>query len=141
MNVLYHNYAEAIGLTDSAFWLLYSLCERGATCRQKELDGAWFYAPQSMNAALEFLQQKGLVASVPENKRDRQICFTKAGEAVVKNKIAPLVRGEKQAFECLDQEEWKTLLKLNRKQVQLLAGEWEKQRNHRAISSEDKSSQ
>lgn len=45
MNVLYHNYAKSAGMSDAAFWLLYSLYEHGRPCTQKDLCGSWFYAP------------------------------------------------------------------------------------------------
>lgn len=34
MNVLYHDYAKSVGLSDAAFWSLYSLYEsvRGRNC-------------------------------------------------------------------------------------------------------------
>ena len=47
MNVLYHSYAKKAGLSDAAFWLLYSLYEYGRPCTQKELCEEWFYAPQT----------------------------------------------------------------------------------------------
>ena len=34
MNVLYHDYAKSVGLSDAAFWLLYSLYEHGQSCTQ-----------------------------------------------------------------------------------------------------------
>lgn len=37
MNVLYHNYAKAARISDAAFWLMYSLYEKGGPCTQTEL--------------------------------------------------------------------------------------------------------
>ena len=125
MNVLYHNYAKAIGLSDSAFWLLYSLYEHGDPCTQKDLCEAWFYAPQTINTALKFLEGKGLISLkfVPGNKKNKQIFFTKDGEELVQNKIAPLVRAEERSFERLDADEREKLLALTQKHIGLLEEE------------------
>ncbi len=122
MNVIYHNYEKAIGLSDSAFWLLYSLYEHGDPCTQRELCEAWFYAPQTINTALKFLEGKGLISLrfVPGNKKNKQIFFTKAGEELVQNKIAPLVRAKERSFERLDEDERKKLLALTQKHIRLL---------------------
>ncbi len=125
MNVLYHNYAKAIGLSDSAFWLLYSLYEHGDPCTQKELCEAWFYAPQTINTALKFLEEKGLISLefIPGNKKNKQIFFTKDGDNLVENKIAPLVRAEERSFDRLDEDEREILLALTQKHIGLLEEE------------------
>lgn len=58
MNVIYHDYAKAIGLSDAAFWLLYSVYEHGKPCTQKDLCQAWFYAPQTINSAIKAMQEQ-----------------------------------------------------------------------------------
>ena len=125
MNVLYHNYAKAIGLSDSAFWLLYSLYEHGDPCTQKELCEAWFYAPQTINTALKFLEEKGLISLefIPGNKKNKQIFFTKDGDNLVENKIAPLVRAEERSFDRLDEDEREILVALTQKHIGLLEEE------------------
>ena len=125
MNVLYHNYAKAIGLSDSAFWLLYSLYEHVDPCTQKDLCEAWFYAPQTINTALKFLEAQGLIslAFVPGSKKNKQIFFTKEGEELVQNKIAPLVRAEERSFERLNEDEQEKLLALTQKHIGLLEEE------------------
>ncbi|HIZ55631.1 MAG TPA: MarR family transcriptional regulator [Firmicutes bacterium] len=125
MNVLYHNYAKSIGLSDSAFWLLYSLYEHGAPCTQKNLCEAWFYPPQTINTALKFLEGKGLIslAFVSGNKKNKRILFTKDGEELVQKKIAPLVRAEERSFERLNEDERENLLALTQKHIGLLEEE------------------
>ena len=47
MDAVYHAYAKQTGLSDAAFWLLYSLYERGAPGTQKDLCNLWFFSPQT----------------------------------------------------------------------------------------------
>ncbi len=125
MNVLYHNYAKAIGLSDSAFWLLYSLYEHEAPCTQRDLCQSWFYAPQTINTALKSLEGQGYIqlAFAPGNQKSKRILFTPAGKALVRDKIAPLVRAEERSFDRLSPEEREKLLELTRKHISLLESE------------------
>lgn len=125
MNVLYHNYAKSAGMSDAAFWLMYSLYERGHPCTQKDLCESWFYAPQTINTALKALEQKGLIylTFVPGNKKNKQILFTKAGEELIQKKIVPLVHAEERSFERLDEEEREKLLSITQKHIALLEEE------------------
>lgn len=125
MNIIYHNYAKAIGLSDSAFWLLYSLYEHGDSCTQKELCKAWFYAPQTINTALKALEEKGLISLrfASGNKKNKQIFFTEDGGKLVRDKIAPLIRAEERSFERLDKDERERLLSLTQKHIGLLEEE------------------
>lgn len=125
MNVLYHNYAKNAGISDAAFWLLYSLYEKGGPCTQTELCEAWFFAPQTINSALKSLQKQGLIALdlEPNSRKNKQIFFTEDGKNLVKEKIAPLVRAEEQSFLRLEEEERNALLSITQKQINMLEEE------------------
>lgn len=128
MNGIYHNYAKQVGLSDAAFWLLYSLYEHGHPCTQKDLCEAWFYAPQTINTALKSLEEKGFVSLelVPKSRKNKQILFTEAGKALVEEKISPLVQAEERSFELLDEQERAQLLAITQKHIALLEKEIDK---------------
>ena len=125
MNVLYHNYVKSIGLSDSAFWLLYSLYEHGEPYTQKDLCEAWFYPPQTINTALKALEEKGLISLtfVPGNRKNKQILFTQAGKNLIQEKIVPLVCAEERSFDRLEEDEREQLLTLTQKHIGLLEEE------------------
>lgn len=137
MNVIYHNYAKAEGLSDASFWLLYSLYEHGGPCTQKDLCRAWFYAPQTINSSLKSLEEKGFITLelAPENRKNKQILFTPRGRALIEEKIAPLVLAEERSFERLDCEERRLLLNITQKHIELLEDEIGKLNT--PLSSED----
>ncbi len=140
MNGLYHCYAKKAGLSDAAFWVLYSLYEHGGPCTQKDLCEAWFYAPQTINSALKTLEGKGLITLelAPKSRKNKQVLFTEAGEALVKRKIIPLVQAEERSFECLEGQERSKLLAITQKHIELLE---EEMNRIEQMSSEDWSSQ
>ena len=125
MNVLYHNYAKEVGISDAAFWLMYSLYEKGEPCTQTELCEVWFFAPQTINSALKALKKQGLIMLdlVPNSRKSKQFFFTKAGEKLVKEKIAPLVQAEEQSFLRLGERERNELLAITQKHINILEEE------------------
>ena len=125
MNVLYHDYAKSVGLSDAAFWLLYSLYEHGQPCTQKDLCAAWFYAPQTINSALKGLEEQGFISLelAPKSRKNKQIIFTEAGRTLIEDKIVPLVHAEEQSFERLEEQELNQLLAITQKHIEVLAEE------------------
>ncbi|MBQ7839475.1 MAG: winged helix-turn-helix transcriptional regulator [Lachnospiraceae bacterium] len=125
MNVIYHDYAKSIGLSDAAFWLLYSVYEHGKPCTQKDLCHSWFYAPQTINSAIKAMEEQGYITleRVPANKKNKQILFTEKGKTLVDEKIAPLVQAEERSFERLDEQERELLLEITQKHIGILEEE------------------
>ena len=125
MNVLYHNYAKAVGISDAAFWLMYSLYEKGGPCTQTELCQVWFFTPQTINSALKSLEKQGLITLdfAPNSRRNKQFSFTETGEKLVQEKIMPLVQAEEKSFLRLDEQEREMLLTITQKHISILEEE------------------
>lgn len=125
MNVLYHNYAKAVGISDAAFWLMYSLYEKGGPCTQTELCQVWFFTPQTINSALKSLEKQGFITLdfVPNSRRNKQFSFTETGEKLVQEKILPLVQAEEKSFLRLDEQEREALLTITQKHIGILEEE------------------
>lgn len=125
MNVLYHDYAKKIGLSDAAFWLIYSLYENSGPCTQRDLSEAWFYAPQTINSALKALERDGIIRLelAQGNRKNKRILLTEAGKRLVKEKIEPLVLAEEQSFLRLCKEDREKLLEISSEHVKMLAEE------------------
>lgn len=125
MNAIYHDYAKSVGLSDAAFWLLYSLYEHGQPCTQTDLCSAWFYAPQTFNSALKGLEEQGFVTlqPMPQNQKNKLVIFTQSGRNLVNKKITPLVLAEERSFERLDEQEREQLLAITQKHIAALEEE------------------
>ena len=125
MNILYHNYARDAGISDAAFWLMYSLYEKGEPCTQTELCEAWFFTPQTINSALKSLEKQGLITLdyAPNSRKNKQFFFTETGEKLVKEKITPLVQAEEKSFLRLNVQEREALLAITQKHIGILEEE------------------
>lgn len=122
MDEIYHQYARDHGMSDTAMWLLYSLCLSDTPYTQREICSEWHYPPQTLNSALKTLERQGLIAleSVPGNQKNKLVELTEQGNSVVQQMIAPLVAAERQSFMELQESEKEALLSLTQKYVDLL---------------------
>lgn len=122
MDEIYHQYARDHGMSDTAMWLLYSLCLSDTPYTQREICSEWHYPPQTLNSALKTLERQGLIAleSVPGNQKNKLVVLTERGNSVVQQMIVPLVAAERQSFMELQESEKEALLSLTQKYVDLL---------------------
>ena len=121
-NRLYHSLAKHFGLSDTAFWILYSLEESETALTQTELCSTLCLSKQTINSALKTLANAGYITlEAPHSKhRSKYISLTLPGRELTKHTIDPIFRLEEQAYEGLSDEERRTLLSLNRRYLDLL---------------------
>lgn len=122
MDVVYHNYAKSCGLSDMAYWILYSLSENDGFFTQRDFCKEWSFAPQTVNSALKDLEKKNIIflEPVPGNKKNKWIRLTENGKEFMEHIIFPLVRTECESFEALSQEECELMLSSIQKYVSVL---------------------
>ena len=125
MDKIYHSYAKEHGLSDAAFLVLYSLCERGNPYPQRGLCEDWSCPPQTINSALKALEKQGLIKLiyVPGNRKNKEICLTSAGHALAHDVIAPFIQAERNSFFGLTEQEREIMLFTVKKHIDLLKSE------------------
>ena len=125
MDNLYHAYARRSGISDTALWLLYALCESGETPTQRELCAAWYYAPQTLNSALKSMERGGLLRllPMPGSQKNKRIALTQEGEALKRRVVGPLIEAEIRAGEWLSPDEGQALIALTARYVKFLRHE------------------
>lgn len=118
---LYHLYARKSGLSDTAFWILYSVEESQSVYTQKELCEDWSYSRQTVNSALKKLVAQGIIELRPllDNRKNKQIVLTEAGKALVRDVISPLIEAEKNGFIRLGDQDADEFLRLTRRYLDL----------------------
>lgn len=128
MDDLYHNAARKCGLSDSAFWVLYSIKESEGPCTQKELCESWFYSKQTVNSTLKQLEERGILKLelAPGSRKNKQIFLTEKGEQLTEEKILPVMKAEYRALAGFDDEERRAFLNLARKYIDQLRTEMNK---------------
>ena len=93
---LFHDLALRLGLSDSAFEILYALCLTGG-CTQRDICRMSYTPKQTIHSALRRLEREGLLSAAPAQGRE--------------------------VFLSLTARERKELLRLNKKYLELLRGQ------------------
>lgn len=122
MDIVYHKYAKCCGLSDMAYWILYSIAESDDAFTQRDFCKNWFFAPQTVNSALKDLEKKDIIflEAVEGNKKNKLIKLTKNGEQFTKRFILPLIKTECESFETLSEEKCELMLSATRQYLSAL---------------------
>ncbi len=123
MDAVYHAYAKSCGLSDSAFWILYSLAEEAECFTQSAFSGDWFFAPQTVNSAIKELIKKDIVYLEPVrgNKKNSLIKPTANGKKFIERFMMPVIKSECESFGSLSAEECELMLEITKKYMSELA--------------------
>lgn len=79
---MYEEWSKEQGLSSNGVLLLYSFHEEDGSCTQKMLSEKWCIPKQTVNTILKDFEKKGYVemVSMPNDKRNKQICLTEEGK-------------------------------------------------------------
>lgn len=112
---MYHELCVKMGLSDSAFLILYSIVEMEGNCSQREIADRCCISRKTINSSVKNLEKEGFVTLESGAGRDKQIVLTKRGEQFVQEKIFPIMEVEDNAFLEMEPDERRELLRLNAK--------------------------
>lgn len=103
MDNVYDKLAKSSGISDTAFWIIYTIKNEKETYKQKDLCVMWSYSKQTINSALKKLEEQNIIklVSLPENKKDKKIILTDYGEQIAKELIDPVNEIEKESLKQL----------------------------------------
>lgn len=79
---MYEEWSKEQGLSSNGVLLLCSFHEEDGSCTQKMLSEKWCIPKQTVNTILKDFEKKGYVemVSMPDDKRNKQICLTEEGK-------------------------------------------------------------
>lgn len=119
-DAIYNQLAKNHGLSSSAFWLMYIICEEEGQCTQKDLCDQLVFSKQTVHSALMSLEKKGYLSLVSSqnDKRNKFIELTVLGKDFAQNHIVPIFQLEQEAFQRLSDEEREFLINTNHKYQQ-----------------------
>lgn len=122
---IYHSIAKHYGLSDCAFWILYTICESEKFYTQSELCDVIFLSKQTVNSALKKLEADGYIElkQTGNNRKNKQIRLTPLGEIFERENIESVFNMEQRAFECFLPQECDAFFMLNQKYVSQLREE------------------
>lgn len=112
---LYYEVSVKAGISNSAFWIMYTIVELGDGCLQKDIAERYSFSRQTISSSVRCLEKKGYIVLKHGKGRNMHLILTPDGETFVREKIAPLMEIENRVFEIMLPDERKELLRLSRK--------------------------
>ena len=124
---LYHRMARACGMSDCAFWLLYTLRSEEAPLTQTQLSEQLSLPKQTVNSALKKLVEEGVLRleAADGNLKNKRVCLTEAGEAFLRRTVDRVFGVESAAAARLTEEERSALVALSQKLLDAFRAETE----------------
>lgn len=132
-NEIYHDIALRLGLSDSAFDILYSISELGDGCLQKDICNATCIPKQTIHSSIRQMEKSGYLTLSSGKGRSMHITLTDLGKSLLERTIYPVMQMEGEAFHCMTDEECQQMLALFGKYIQAL---WDAAKNL-SIKSEE----
>lgn len=122
---VYYKLAKSSGLSDAAFWIIYTIRNEEETYKQKDICTLYSYSKQTINSALKKLEEHNIIklVSVPDNKKDKKITLTEYGEKIAKELVEPVAKIEKISLSKLAEKN--KLIELLKKYVEEMERETE----------------
>ena len=111
----YRRLARRSGLSDAAFWVLYSIETAPGPVTQTDIGNTLMLSKQTIHSSVQKLMRDGFLSLEAGRGRDMHIFLTPAGKAMLDEKIAPAIQIENLAFTDMTEEEQTEFLRLNRK--------------------------
>ena len=119
-NRIYHDIALKLKLSDSAFDILYAVCQLGDGCLQRDICSLSATSKQTINSSIRKLEREGHIILKPGKGRQMHIFLTETGMELAKERIFPVIEIENKVFDSLTEEESRELLRLSRKYIEIL---------------------
>ena len=114
-NDIYHEATLKMGLSDSAFDILYSIVDLGDGCSQSDICKYSCLSKQTVNSSIKKMANLNYLTFKPGKGRVMQIFLTDKGRHLLDEKIYPIIKKENEAFLCMTDEECRLMLELYEK--------------------------
>lgn len=114
-NDIYREAAVKVKLSMSGFDILYSICEMGDGCLQRDISQTCCIPKQTVNSSIRKLEQDGYLTLEKGKGRDMHIHLTQKGQKLMEEKIYPVIEAENHAFSSMSEEDCKKMLELYEK--------------------------
>lgn len=104
-NVIYHNYASSKGISDTTFWILYSIYYYGEGSLRLIYVRSGSTVPRLSILPLNPWNKKDLsLSSLLLKAKNKQIFFTDTGRSLAEELVLPVIKAEEQSFTGLDKK-------------------------------------
>ena len=115
----YHELAVRMGLSSSAFQILWSIVELGENCTQRDVCQQFYISKQTVHSAVRKLEQDGILVIAPKSGRQASLSLTDKGRELVRERVVPAMEAERAAARGMRLEELQAMLQLTEKWFRL----------------------
>lgn len=105
LEMLYHQAARKLGVTDSVLCVLYVIHEKGEPCLLHDVCMESGISKQTINSAIRKMEKEGILYLESCKGKAKQICLTDKGRIYVKETAARVFGAECDAFADWSEEE------------------------------------
>lgn len=120
INMLYHEAAWKLGLSDSAQQILYAICNLGSPCLLRDIIRFSGASKQTIHSALRKLEQEGLLRTEAIDGRKKQVLLTKKGETLAQETSMQIIRIENEIYSEWAAEEIEIYMRLTQNYLEAL---------------------
>ena len=118
---IYRCAAKLSGLSDCAFWILYTLRADGEAVTQSEICSIIYQPKQTVNSALKKLEQDGILQLTEmTDRRSKQLSLTDKGRRLAEQTVDRVIAAEQKALSGLTDKEQEAFLQLFHKYTDFL---------------------
>ncbi|MCI8523041.1 MAG: MarR family transcriptional regulator [Lachnospiraceae bacterium] len=115
IDAVYHEIAWKLGLSDSVFEILYTICNYGDSCMLKDICRNCGLSKQTINSALRKLEKEGIVYLEAVDSRHKKVCLTEEGRSLTRRTAESVIEAENQILASWPQEDVETYIALIRR--------------------------
>lgn len=115
MDMLYHQAARKLGVSDSVLCVLYMIHEQGDGCLLRSICSDSGISKQTINSALRNLERDGILYLEQDKGKSKRIRLTEKGKDFTAHTAALLYEAERSAFDDWTEEELSQYLYLMKK--------------------------
>lgn len=118
---LYREAAKALGVSDSVFWILYSLRETDGGATQSEICNMMYEPKQTVNSALKKMESQGYITMTSHQDRRRKLLIlTPKGEELAEKTADKVLALECSAFQEMPDADRQAFLNLFQTYTEIL---------------------
>lgn len=112
----YRKAALSIGISESAFEVLFALHDLGEGCLQRDICQYACVSKQTINSSVHKLSEQGYLCLQPaESGRGMRLFLTPEGKALMDERVAPFADADFAAFCALSEAEQEEVLRVERR--------------------------
>ncbi len=112
---LYSDIAAGFNLSDSAFMVLYTVCNNGGKCLISEIKMESGLSKQTINSALRKLETEDVLYLELSGGKNKMVCLTEKGRTLTENTVAKVIKMENDILNSWSEHDRMLYLELTQK--------------------------